>query len=534
MKILKILLLLMVASVAHAQVWQYFSPGPSGQLEVSNGTAYLQPATRATITNLWASGTNCTSGNAPLLVGGNCSPLILTAPHNSVGIGIMSLGVGTDSYADLLVQRASSTADTVAAGANVQLTGTMGSNVASTILQNSGGQTELWQFNSGLWNEILRFNPQRQMLVQAPASGPALTVNSIGNNESVFAGGSIESIGGSASYTGISATLGGETSVGGSFQTYLGLNWHYDGNGNWVTGTDGGSNGGSFIGSNHGAGDMNFFAIPANGGTNQTIANSLLPNYLRMTIGARGNITMYAPTAGGSALTVNGAGSTSAAVINSGNAPTVGTADFVISRNGSQGNQIGRGPSIDLNDVTNSLATLIQNSGGQSELWQFNSSTWHQIAFWDSTDFMHMDSVPQTTTAQTGFLCWAASGGLVSYNSTGACQTSSARYKQDIEPLDEGLSAVMKLRPVEFHYKAAFNPGKIGQQVGFIAEEVAEVDSRLAPVDAEGIPYSVEYQNITALLARAIQDQQHEIRWLWAAIFAIVFWNLYLTVRPTK
>jgi hypothetical protein len=67
-----------------------------------------------------------------------------------------------------------------------------------------------------------------------------------------------------------------------------------------------------------------------------------------------------------------------------------------------------------------------------------------------------------------------------------------------------GLETLSKLRPVTFSYKPEI--GIEGEQLGFIAEEVASVDPRLVVFDGEHTPFSVKYENMTSVLAKAIQE----------------------------
>lgn len=117
---------------------------------------------------------------------------------------------------------------------------------------------------------------------------------------------------------------------------------------------------------------------------------------------------------------------------------------------------------------------------------------------------------------QTAYLCLSANNEVVQDSTT--CLASSARFKQDITPLDasSSLAEVMALTPVSFQYTPSYNgalqsdPNFNGTFVGFIAEDVAKIDPRLITVDATGptpsAPHGVRYENITALLAGAIQD----------------------------
>jgi hypothetical protein len=48
--------------------------------------------------------------------------------------------------------------------------------------------------------------------------------------------------------------------------------------------------------------------------------------------------------------------------------------------------------------------------------------------------------------------------------------------------------------------------GHPGEQVGFIAEQVQQVDPRFVVLDASGTPFTVRYEQLTSLLAKAIQQ----------------------------
>jgi endosialidase-like protein len=79
-------------------------------------------------------------------------------------------------------------------------------------------------------------------------------------------------------------------------------------------------------------------------------------------------------------------------------------------------------------------------------------------------------------------------------------------FKNSISSLDDasGLAEILKLNPVSFHYND--NVGIPGEQVGFIAEQVQQVDPRLVILDASGTPFTVRYEQLTSLLAKAIQQ----------------------------
>ena len=106
-------------------------------------------------------------------------------------------------------------------------------------------------------------------------------------------------------------------------------------------------------------------------------------------------------------------------------------------------------------------------------------------------------------TADSKTLCLTAQNEVVS-NSGSTC--TSQRFKNMIAPLDDasGLVEILKLNPVSFHYNN--NVGIPGEQVGFIAEQVLQVDPRLVVLDASGTPFTVRYEQLTSLLAKAVQQ----------------------------
>ncbi len=87
------------------------------------------------------------------------------------------------------------------------------------------------------------------------------------------------------------------------------------------------------------------------------------------------------------------------------------------------------------------------------------------------------------------------------------------------------------MRPVSYDLKPEFNPTHLGRQVGLVAEEVQEIDPRLVARDDDGQARGVRYMQLTAVLVRAIQQQQYEICALWAALALSVGFTFYRTRR---
>jgi hypothetical protein len=94
-------------------------------------------------------------------------------------------------------------------------------------------------------------------------------------------------------------------------------------------------------------------------------------------------------------------------------------------------------------------------------------------------------------------------------------QSSSRRFKTDIQPMDKGSEAILALKPVTFHYKS----DKTGTaQFGLIAEDVAEVNPDLVVRDKNGQIYTVRYDAVNAMLLneflkehRKVEEQQTTI-----------------------
>jgi hypothetical protein len=89
--------------------------------------------------------------------------------------------------------------------------------------------------------------------------------------------------------------------------------------------------------------------------------------------------------------------------------------------------------------------------------------------------------------------------------------SSSRRFKDDIANMDAASSALMKLRPVTFHYKSGETPSARRLQYGLIAEEVAEVYPGLIANSADGKMETVMYQFLPPMLLNEVQKQKRTI-----------------------
>jgi hypothetical protein len=95
--------------------------------------------------------------------------------------------------------------------------------------------------------------------------------------------------------------------------------------------------------------------------------------------------------------------------------------------------------------------------------------------------------------------------------------TSDARYKKNIEPIDNALNKVLGLQGV--YYEKIENEDLEGnpqvkrtmRQIGMIAQDVNKVVPELVTFNEETDMYGLTYSNTVALLVEAIKEQQTEI-----------------------
>lgn len=84
--------------------------------------------------------------------------------------------------------------------------------------------------------------------------------------------------------------------------------------------------------------------------------------------------------------------------------------------------------------------------------------------------------------------------------------SSSIRYKKQVENYKTGLDMIDQLRPVSYQWKETE-----AEDLGFIAEEIAEIDERLITRNEGGTIEGVKYDRLTTILVNAIKEQQQEI-----------------------
>src|SRR5207248_8333311 len=100
----------------------------------------------------------------------------------------------------------------------------------------------------------------------------------------------------------------------------------------------------------------------------------------------------------------------------------------------------------------------------------------------------------------------------VMIDSTGKLGTvvSSARFKNEIKPMDKASEAILALKPVTFRYKEELDPDSM-PQFGLIAEEVEKVNPDLVVRDEDGKVSTVRYEAVNAMLLNEFLKEHRKV-----------------------
>jgi hypothetical protein len=92
----------------------------------------------------------------------------------------------------------------------------------------------------------------------------------------------------------------------------------------------------------------------------------------------------------------------------------------------------------------------------------------------------------------------------------GTANVSSARFKDDIKPMDRASESILALQPVTFRYKPEFDAAQV-PQFGLVAEEVEKVNASLVVRDRKGKPYGVRYDQVNAMLLNEFLKEHKKV-----------------------
>jgi hypothetical protein len=118
----------------------------------------------------------------------------------------------------------------------------------------------------------------------------------------------------------------------------------------------------------------------------------------------------------------------------------------------------------------------------------------------------------QTKTFVAGIAEAGIMGLPVKVNGNGQLGTtpSSARFKQNIKPMDKASEVILALKPVTFRYKPEIDPAR-SAQFGLVAEQVEEVNPDLVVRDKEGKVNTVRYDAVNAMLLNEFLKEHKEV-----------------------
>jgi len=196
-------------------------------------------------------------------------------------------------------------------------------------------------------------------------------------------------------------------------------------------------------------------------------------------------------------------------------AGTSNTAGGTLTLQGSVGTGSGSNGGVIIQTAGTGAAATVQNT--QITALAISAGTGATAGTLTAFGPLTLSGLTSSSAAQTGTLC-IGTGNAISYDTTTTCLLSDMDLKEYVRRDDiHGLSEVMALRPISYDVKASASPvlHALGRQVGLGAQEVFKVDPRLVSLYAngpkKGKPSGVRYEQMVAVLVKAVQEQQAEI-----------------------
>ena len=95
--------------------------------------------------------------------------------------------------------------------------------------------------------------------------------------------------------------------------------------------------------------------------------------------------------------------------------------------------------------------------------------------------------------------------------------SSSRRYKEEIQPMDDASETLYRLKPVTFRYKKEIDASQV-LDYGLVAEDVADVDADLVMRDKNGQVESVRYTAVNAMLLNQFLKEHRRVQELKSAM----------------
>jgi hypothetical protein len=141
----------------------------------------------------------------------------------------------------------------------------------------------------------------------------------------------------------------------------------------------------------------------------------------------------------------------------------------------------------------------------------------------DESNTIRIGDANQVRTFIAGISGARVTGAIVQINADGqlGMAPSSARFKDEIKPMDKASEALLSLRPVTFRYKKNIDP-KGAPQFGLVAEEVEKINSDLIVRDKNGKPYTVRYDAVNAMLLNEFLKEHKKTEKLEATVASLI------------
>lgn len=352
-------------------------------------------------------------------------------------------------------------------------------------------------------------------------AGPSLTT---GSNNSFFGAraGELNATGSSNSFFGVNS---GDANTGGSENSFFG---HASGGGN-TTGNQNSAFGRNAGQQNATGSENSYFGFGAGQSTSSSF-NAFYGSRAGQFTSTGGANSFFGASSG---LANNGGGDNSFYGVNSGLGNVSGNGNSFFGRRAGQSNIsgsnntiIGNGADVssgNLNFATAIGAGAIVTGSNQVVIGRQSDTVIipGALGSLDISGFVDIGS--QLEVQQIGFKNNLDSAGAVAvcwtlYNSVDIPPQwdgstyfltrcgSSIKLKTDVRSIDNGIGTLTKLRPVFYRWKRDGTP-----TLGLIAEEVNEVDPNLAQREADGTVFGVNFDAVTAVLIKSVQEQQQQI-----------------------
>lgn len=172
------------------------------------------------------------------------------------------------------------------------------------------------------------------------------------------------------------------------------------------------------------------------------------------------------------------------------------------------------GLETDDSDLTFLTDTLTATKLGATTSVAIGTSTMRGVL--NTVGQIFMSSLTSSAANQTDSLCLSSTNEVIMDTQIGGCIVSSLRYKDWLGPINrDSTDLLLALKPGRYIRKDSKDTR---EHFGFLAEDVAKIEPRLATFDSAGKPEGVQYQLLTAPIIAAFQQLEARIKALEAHI----------------